>query len=114
MPIKVLVNGAFGRMGQMVSKAIAENANFELVGQAGREYHLEKSIKDSGAEVVIDFTHPEVVFSNTNTIIDSGARPVIGTSGLTLAQIKNLQEKCSNLKLGGIIAPNFSLGAVRF
>lgn len=112
MSIKVLVNGAFGRMGQLVTKTIEANANFELAGQTGREYDLEKSIRDSGAEVVVDFTHPDAVFNNTNIIIDAGARPVIGTSGLSLDQIRTLQEKCSKIKLGGIIAPNFSLGGV--
>src|SRR5207253_10692206 len=38
--------------------------------------------------------------------------PVIGTTGLTIDQVKAFQEKCKSLKLGGIIAPNFSLGAV--
>lgn len=112
MPIKILINGAFGRMGQMTVKAINEQSQFELVGQTGREYDLKKSIQDSHAQVVIDFTHPESVFKNTATIIEAGAHPVIGTSGLTAKQISTLQEKCAALKLGGIIAPNFSLGAV--
>jgi len=112
MPIKILVNGAFGRMGQMTVKALSENPQFELVGQTGREYNLKESIQDSKAQVVIDFTLPESVFENTINIIESGAHPVIGTSGLTAKQIITLQKKCDDLKLGGIIAPNFSLGAV--
>ena len=112
MSIKVLVNGAFGRMGQLAVKAINENPNLELVGQTGREYDLLKSIKDSHTDVVIDFTHPESVAENLKIIIESGAHPVIGTTGLTAAQVKSFQEKCKELKLGGIIAPNFSMGAV--
>jgi 4-hydroxy-tetrahydrodipicolinate reductase len=112
MPINILVNGAFGRMGQMTVKAISEHPDFVLVGQTGHEYDLKKSIKDSNAQVVIDFTHPESVFANATTIIDLGVHPVIGTTGLTSDQILMLQEKCDKLKLGGIIAPNFSLGAV--
>lgn len=112
MPIKVLVNGAFGRMGQMTTKTIKENGKFELAGQTGREYDLRKAIKDSKAQVVLDFTHPDAVFNNTMAIIESGAHPVIGTSGLTLEQVKTLQKKCAELKRGGIIVPNFSLGAV--
>jgi len=96
----------------MTAKAIAEHANFELVGQTGREYDLAKSIQDSKADVVIDFTHPESVYQNTLTILEVGARPIIGTSGLIAAQIKTLQKKAAELKRGGIIAPNFSLGAV--
>lgn len=112
MPIHILVNGAFGRMGQMTVKAIQEHPGFELVGQTGRDYDLKKAIKDSKAEVVIDFTHPDSVFANTLAIIESCARPVIGTSGLKQEQVHTLQDKCAGLKLGGIIAPNFSLGAV--
>lgn len=112
MSIRVLVNGAFGRMGQLVTKAITAHPNLDLTGQTGREYNLQQAIKDSGAQVVIDFTHPDSVFKNTMTIIDAGARPVIGTSGLHLDDIEKLKEHCKSAKLGGIIAPNFSLGAV--
>lgn len=112
MPIKILVNGAFGRMGQITAKAVKSHPNFELVGQTGREYNLTQSIKDSHAQIVIDFTSPEAVFENTTHIINAGAHPIIGTTGLTLDQVKKLQEKCAQLKLGGIIAPNFSLGGV--
>lgn len=112
MSIKVLVNGAFGRMGQLASQAIINHPHLELVGQTGREFNLKKSIEDCKAEVVVDFTHPLSVYANTETIIDAGARPVIGTSGLTSLQIEDLKKRCAQLKLGGIIAPNFSLGAV--
>ncbi len=112
MSIKVLINGAFGRMGQTTVAAITDHPGFELVGQTGREYDLKKAIKDSEAQVVIDFTHPDSVFANASAIIESGAHPVIGTTGLITDQIQSLQEKCARLQLGGIIAPNFSLGAV--
>lgn len=112
MAIKVLVNGAFGRMGQMTVKTLTANPVFELVGQTGREYDLKQAIKDSHAQVVVDFTHPDAVFNNVTAIIESGSCPVIGTTGLTIDQIRTLQDKCASLKLGGIIAPNFSLGAV--
>lgn len=112
MSIKVLINGAFGRMGQITAKAIEENPHFTLVGQTGREYDLQKSIKDSKAQVVIDFTLPDAVFNNVMSIIDAGAHPVIGTTGLKPTQLLTLKEKCAALKRGGIIAPNFSLGAV--
>lgn len=112
MPIKILVSGAFGRMGLMTVDMIENHPEFELVGQTSREYDLKKSIHDSGAEVVVDFTNPDAVYNNAVTIIENGARPVIGTSGLTMQQINDLQEKCAQLGRGGIIAPNFSLGAV--
>jgi 4-hydroxy-tetrahydrodipicolinate reductase len=112
MPINILVNGAFGRMGQITVDAIADDPKLNLVGQIGREYDLKKSIRDSEAQVVVDFTRPESVFENTKIIIKAGACPVIGTSGLTLDQIKILQTLCAEQKLGGLVVPNFSLGAV--
>ena len=110
--IKVLVNGAFGRMGQVAVKAIQDHPHLELVGQIGREYDLQKSIRDSGAQVVIDFTIPTAVYENTLSIIEADAHPVIGTSGLKPDQIEALIERAKAKQLGGIIAPNFSLSAV--
>ena len=112
MPIKVLINGAFGRMGQISVKTIKENPKFELAGQIGREYDLAKSIKDSGAQVVVDFTHPESAFANAMTIIEAGAHPIIGTSGLSQEQVNSLAQKCDAKKLGGMVVPNFSIGAI--
>lgn len=112
MPIRVLVNGAFGRMGQLTTKAITAHPKLELSGQTGREYDLKQAIKDSKADVVVDFTHPEVVFKNTQTILDAGARPVIGTTGLKADEVKALQKIAAAAKIGGVIAPNFSMGAV--
>jgi len=110
--INVLVNGAFGRMGQLTTKAITAHPRLNLVGETSRGYELEKAIRDSSAQVVVDFTRPEIVFENAQRIIKANAHPVIGTSGLTQTQIIELQKECARKKLGGIIAPNFSLGAV--
>lgn len=112
MPIKILVSGAFGRMGRFSVEAFNQDNQFKLVGQTGRGYDLKQAIKDSEADVVLDFTHPETVYHNALTIIEAGARPVIGTSGLKQEQILSLQDQCKTKHLGGIIAPNFSLGAV--
>jgi 4-hydroxy-tetrahydrodipicolinate reductase len=112
MKVKVLVNGAFGRMGQMVTKAVTEDSELELVGQTGREYDLKRAIIDSGAQVVVDFTTPESVYANTITIIEAGASPVVGTSGLKKEQIEHIKTLCEQLRRGGVIVPNFSMGAI--
>jgi 4-hydroxy-tetrahydrodipicolinate reductase len=112
MPIRILVNGAQGRMGQVTAKTLEAEPGFTLVGQTGREDELALVIKETKAQVVVDFTQPAAVYENTQTIIKAGARPVIGTTGLSSQQIKKLQERCKKLKRGGIIAPNFSIGMV--
>jgi 4-hydroxy-tetrahydrodipicolinate reductase len=112
MPIRILISGASGRMGSMIAKGIAAYPHFVLAGETGRHTNLTTMIQQTQTDVVIDFTHPDTVFQNTIAIMEAGAHPVIGTTGLSLVQIQALQEQATVKKLGGIIAPNFSLGAI--
>jgi 4-hydroxy-tetrahydrodipicolinate reductase len=112
MTIPVLINGAQGRMGQACVKAISSDPGLYLVGQTSRQNDLADIIRASEARVVVDFTNAGVVAKNLQIIIDAGAHPVVGTSGLLGDEIKIYQAMCEKLKLGGIIAPNFSIGAV--
>ncbi len=112
MTIRVLVNGAAGKMGQLCVKAVEADKDLRLVATAGHTDVLADVIQKSQADVVVDLTNAESVFTNLQTIIASGARPVIGTSGLIKEQVVALQQQCATLQRGGIIAPNFALGAV--
>jgi 4-hydroxy-tetrahydrodipicolinate reductase len=112
MTIRVLVNGAHGKMGQITVRAVNESSDLTLAGETDHNDDLASAIQSHHADVVVDFTTPQAVFPNTQTIIKSGARPVIGTTGLTPQQIESLSAQCAQKHLGGIIAPNFSLGAV--
>ena len=112
MTINVIINGVRGKMGAVTQTSIADQPDLTLVAGTDHDDNLTQAIQDTQADVVIDFTLPNAVFDNTKTIIAAGARPVIGTSGLTPAQIEQLTAQCQEKKLGGIIAPNFSLGAV--
>ncbi len=110
--IRVLINGAKGSMGKESVKAITEDQELELVAQTDLGDNLANTIKKTKAEVVVDFTTAEVVLENSIAIIESGARPVIGTSGLLPEQFSNLDELCRTHNNGGIIVPNFAIGAV--
>ncbi len=112
MSIRVLVNGALGRMGSEVVRTLKGNDKFNLVGTCGRSDDLVASIQHSQAEVVVDFTNADVVFENTQKILKAGARPVIGTTGLLLPQVETLQKMAKAEQIGGIIAPNCALGGV--
>lgn len=112
MTIRVLVNGANGKMGQLAVQTLSNNPDFKVVGMTGRGHDLATEIKESQAQVVVDFTNADAVLKNIEIIIAAGVHPVIGSTGLVKDQVKKLQKKCADLKLGGIIAPNFSLGAV--
>lgn len=112
MQISVIVNGANGRMGKQVVLAISQDSNFKLLAELDIKDDLAQTIQKSKPDVVIDFTHAGVAFENTKTIIQNGAKPIIGTTGFTLTQVRELQQLCKPLNRGGIIVPNFSIGAV--
>jgi len=110
--ISVLINGYKGRMGQETVKAVTEDPELELVAQTDLGDNLYDTIKQAQAQVVVDFTTASVVMENAAVIIESGARPVIGTSGLLPDQIYELKKLCEKYNNGGVVAPNFAVGAV--
>ncbi len=112
MSIKVAVLGAKGRMGIEACKAISEQADLELVAQIDLGDSLEL-LTASGAQVVVDFTHPDSVMANLEFSITHGISVVVGTTGFDdqkLTQIKGWLAAAP--KVGALIAPNFGLGAV--
>ncbi|MFC4078064.1 4-hydroxy-tetrahydrodipicolinate reductase [Salinithrix halophila] len=130
-PIKVAVAGATGRMGQEVVKLIQREESLVLSGATARRKKGEDAgeaigigklgitLTDSldevlaqGPDVLVDFTTPDQVKANTERAIEAGVRPVVGTTGLTEEEIRELDELCRDKGIGGIIAPNFAIGAV--
>lgn len=110
--ISVLVNGAKGRMGTEAVAAVSAEDDLELVAQCDLGDDLEAMISSSGAQVVVDFTQPESAYRNTEKILRAGAHPVVGTTGFQGEQIQQLETLSASLGRGGLIAPNFAIGAV--
>jgi len=112
MTIRVMINGAQGRMGQVAIQALASASAFSVIAAIGRADSLADRINQDQPDIVLDFTTPEAVYQNTEIILSHSVRPIIGTTGLSAAQIVCLQEMAQAQNVGGIIAPNFSLGAL--
>lgn len=110
--IRVGVNGAKGRMGRTVLDGLQKEDDMRTVFVADKGDDLPAAIKESKADVVIDFTVPDVVFEQTMKIIDAGARPVVGTTGLSPGELERIDHALRAAGLGGIVAPNFSMGAL--
>src|SRR3989339_342506 len=110
--IKVIVNGAKGKMGLEAVRAVQNEADLELVAQSYIGDDLAKVINQSGAEVVVDFTHPSAVMENIRRILESGAHGVIGTTGISENDQKEIQALCEKHKVNCLVAPNFAIGAV--
>jgi 4-hydroxy-tetrahydrodipicolinate reductase len=110
--MRVGVLGAKGKVGATIVAAVeaAEDLTFTAGVDAGDPLSL---FTDSQTEVVIDFTHPDVVMDNLKFLIDNGIHAVVGTTGFTderLSQVTAWLEESRTTAV--LIAPNFAIGAV--
>lgn len=121
--IKVIIAGFKGRMGSTAVEMVKEDANLELValvdpltnekGVDGVPVFNDKTgLIGFDADVWVDFTIPTVAFDNTKFALENGFCPVVGTTGFTEAQITELITLSKEKKVGGLIAPNFAIGAI--
>ena len=110
--IKVGVLGAKGKMGAQTCLAVDEADDVELVARLDQGDELEELAK-AGAQVVVDFTRPEVVMDNLAWCIEHGIHAVVGTNGFDDARLATLRASlAASPGTGVLIAPNFSIGAV--
>jgi 4-hydroxy-tetrahydrodipicolinate reductase len=111
-PIRVGVLGARGRMGQSVCRAVDAAADLDLVAMIDIGDWL-FSVADADAQVLVDFTHPDVVMDNIRFAIDQGIHAVVGTTGLTEERLDTIREWLADVPgVGVLVAPNFAIGAV--
>jgi 4-hydroxy-tetrahydrodipicolinate reductase len=129
---KVLVTGALGRMGREVCKGVWKTDDLQLVGAVdvrGEDQdiaeligvaetgilvrnNLEEELRQKEPDVLVDFTTPKAVAGNVKTALLHKVRPVVGTTGIDNEELKEITEVAARLKIGGVIAPNFALGAI--
>jgi len=106
--MKVAVLGAKGRMGSEVVRAVSMADDLELAGafDEGDSFEL------SGADVAVDFTHPDAVMANLKACIDAGVHVVVGTTGFTEERLAQVREWIGGSSVGVLIAPNFGIAAI--
>ena len=140
--VPVLVSGALGRMGSEVVNSVLNSPDCELVAaidtnkknngeNISQLLNLKKSEvfvsndlegslcsisqdyrNENIKPVLVDFTHPDSVFENTRSAIAYGISPIVGTTGLTPSQIKDLAIFAQKANIGCAIIPNFSVGMI--
>ena len=140
--IPVLVSGALGKMGREVINSVLNSSDLKLVGaidpnEKNNGVNISDILKVKSCDVIIsndfegtlcsisqnyrneidkpvlvDFTHPDSVYENTRSAIAYGIFPVVGTTGLTPAQINELSVFAQKASIGCAIIPNFSVGMV--
>ncbi|RQD76137.1 MAG: 4-hydroxy-tetrahydrodipicolinate reductase [Candidatus Syntrophonatronum acetioxidans] len=130
--MRVLVSGAGGNMGREVVRAVVGEEDMEVVAavdprEKGKDIgeicgltrlgieiteDLDSTLKDIKPDAAVDFTTPFVAVKNIEALIDNGVDFVVGTTGITNADVEKIREKAAEKGVKGVIAPNFALGAV--
>lgn len=130
--IKIVVAGFKGKMGGTATKMVLAETDFQLVGVLdphGQETNInqlaeyaqadvpvfktkEELVAATTADVWIDFTIPAVALENTRFALEHKIAPVVGTTGFSEADVSLLKEVALKNQTGGLIAPNFAIGAV--
>jgi 4-hydroxy-tetrahydrodipicolinate reductase len=110
--MRVGVLGAKGKVGAAMVHAVQAADDLTLTAEvdAGDSLSL---FTETNTEIVIDFTHPDVVMDNLKFLINNQIHAVVGTTGFNderLEQVRNWLA--ANPDSAALIAPNFAIGAV--
>lgn len=114
--VKMIMHGCNGKMGQVITKIVKEDANAEIVAGIDKymgipnDYPVFESIEkcDVEADVVIDFSNAAAVDGLLDYCVEKQVPVVLCTTGLSeeqLAKVKTTSEKVAVLK-----SANMSLG----
>lgn len=110
--IRVGVLGAHGKVGQAICAAVDTADDLELSAGLDKGDALD-GFTESGTQVVVDFTHPDVVMPNLQWLIEQGIHAVVGTTGFDEERLEQVRGWLANSPTTGVlIAPNFAIGAV--
>ena len=127
--IRVLVNGATGRMGVETVGAVCRQDDMTLVGAACRRNRgpalslpgggeaplstkLGELVQQTKPDVLVDFTNAAASMEAALVGAAHSVNMVVGASGLTGDDLKQLEGLARDNNIGVIVAPNFALGAV--
>ncbi len=127
--MKIAVNGAAGRMGRRILALSFGQPDFEITGALEAPAHPAQG-RDAGevagigtigvpitsdrhaildkCDVLIDFSAPAVSVENVKAAADTGKAIVVGTTGFSEDQRKDLNEFGSKTRC--LVAPNMSFG----
>jgi len=112
--IRVILSGATGRVGAVLTPAIEADPDLQLVARAAPslELSLDRALADHPAEVVVDFTVPDAVEAACRSCIAAGVPLVLGTSGMGVDAQATVDAEARAAGVPLLFAPNFAVGAV--
>ena len=108
---KVGVLGARGKVGTAICDAVRDADDMELVAEVDQDDEL-RLLVDSGAEVVVDFTHPDVVMDNLEYCITNGIHAVVEPPASPTSDSEIVRGQLADNPCRVLVAPNFAIGAI--
>jgi 4-hydroxy-tetrahydrodipicolinate reductase len=105
-PLKLLINGAKGRMGQTLIACAASDPELEVAAQVDIGDDLQAALP--GCQAVVDFTHADATAALAQVCAQAGKILVIGTTGQDSATRRSVENSASRIPI--VFAPNFSVG----
>lgn len=114
--VKVIMHGCNGKMGQVITKLIEEDAAIEIVAgvdvsdhiQNGYPVYRELASCSVEADVVIDFTSAKAVDSLLDFCVERQIPCVLCTTGLSKEQLAHVEEAAK--KVAVLRSANMSVG----
>ncbi|MCH7945901.1 MAG: 4-hydroxy-tetrahydrodipicolinate reductase [Armatimonadetes bacterium] len=121
--IRVVVVGAAGRMGSETLRTITDADDMEVALAVDRGQNVRSPVEGvslieflpdpvEGCDVLVEFTHAESATEHAVRAANSGVCPIIGASGLSNLQQEEVADACRLNGVGGVLVPNFAIGAV--
>jgi 4-hydroxy-tetrahydrodipicolinate reductase len=128
-PIKVVIHGALGRVGQVLVNNLYREPAIKLVGAVDIKVSgeklvlgdgssipltgdLEKILIDTPADVMVDFSLAQATMPAVRTAAKHQVNLVIGTTGLSAENMGEIERLADSHQIGAVVAANFALGAV--
>ncbi len=129
-PIKVVVQGASGKMGRVIVNALCLEPETQIVGaielKVAEDYlplpdgsgkvpfssDLGYILTTCQPDVLVDFTIAQAIMPAVRIATKQGVNLVIGTTGLTADELSEIDRLATANQVGAVVAPNFALGAI--
>jgi len=105
-PLRLLVNGAKGRMGQAIIACAGQDAEVRIAAQVDVGDDLGAAL--AGADAVIEFSHHTATAAVAAACAAAGKALVVGTTGHTDGEVARIREASGAIPL--VFAPNYSVG----
>ncbi|MDR7481233.1 MAG: 4-hydroxy-tetrahydrodipicolinate reductase [Armatimonadota bacterium] len=130
--VRVAVSGAAGRMGRAAVRTVLREPDLRLVAALGRQQGVGRDAGEvaglgpagvpivaepeavwaAAPDVLVEFVPGAPAAIHARAALERGIRPVVGSTGLSAADLEALRALAAARRTGAVVAPNFALGAV--